>query len=139
MKNELTIEQSQHLIELGVDAKLASKYCSAMKIGMGCRGIVRIPESKPIFELQDILAILPKEIKHKFDDGSSFTAQLFMEIYEGKWKVGYQESRKGATQTNLFEEKPRLNLYWVWLPELIDSLYKLLIWVITNGHYKPSK
>lgn len=128
MKTELTIEESAHLIDLGVDAKLASS--SIGKVEWNGKEY----PAHSVFTLPDIINILPKEILHKFDDGDSFTAQLFMEVYEGKWNVGYQESRKGTTQVNLFEEKPKLSLYWVWLPELIDALYKLLCWAIRKGH-----
>ena len=54
MKTELTIEQSARLIEIGVDASLASK-CQNTKTS-----------ENPIFTLSDLLSILPKRIRVYF-------------------------------------------------------------------------
>ncbi len=65
MKTSLTPEESASLIELGVDPKLASKCDMTMKIGVGVRGIIKRPDPKPIFDLSDVIGILPKEIEKR--------------------------------------------------------------------------
>ena len=59
MKTILTIEESAKLIELGMDKELASDCDSTMKVCASGRGIIRLPEVRPIFTLTDLLAILP--------------------------------------------------------------------------------
>lgn len=62
-KTTLTVEESQRLIELGVDPKMASKRVGSMRISNGVSYDTKIIKSQPIFTLTDILRILPKEIK----------------------------------------------------------------------------
>lgn len=58
MKLTLTPEQSQRLIELGVDASKASDFEYLDPYGLDDT----IPTGVPIFDLSDILSLLPKEI-----------------------------------------------------------------------------
>ncbi len=111
MKNELTVEQSAQLIELGVNPKLASGS-QYVDTGEKRGGIELPPVLKPVFALADVIAILPKEI-----DG--FGLEMVSE--EDRWYVGYYFN--GLSKSSA--------------PELIDALYQLLCWVITNGYYKP--
>ncbi len=113
MKTELTVEESQRLIDLGVDPKLASKCDVAMKIGAGVRGIIKRPDPKPIFTLTDILTILPKEI-----DGYNLTVKASPNMSDMFWHAKYDCY---GSMLNLFVA-----------PELIDALYQLLCWVITK-------
>ena len=111
MKTELTIEQSQKLIELGVDAKLASDEYG----GGDCKII-------PIFTLSDLLSILPKEIE---DNGLTYGLSIWVD--EGEWHVKYhQTSLAYRPLSESYNESP----------ELIDALYQLLIWTIENGYIK---
>ena len=120
MKTTLTVEESARLIELGVDPKMASECVSTTKVCASGRGIIRLPEVKPIFNLADILSILTKEINHH---------HLNIEASEQGYEVCYMlwdnEDEAyhfmGATES----------------PELIDTLYSLLIWAIENKHYNP--
>lgn len=124
MKQQLTIEESQKLIELGVDPKLASEYVSAMKVCASGRGIIRLPESKPIFTLADILDILPKKITF----GHRTNCRLKMQpIISSKdrisevWQACYLHTSLKANAES---------------PELIDALYSLLVWCLEKGHVK---
>ncbi len=117
MKNELTVEQSAQLIELGVNPKLASgsQYVDTKET----RGGIELPPvQKPIFKLSDILAILPKEI-----DDNGVTMGIVMEFTSDEWHTYYYGrcNLKGNAHA----------------PELIDALFFLLRWGIVNGHYKP--
>lgn len=135
MKTELTIEQSAHLIELGVDPKLASKcrvehksdgltYFKVVDHDEYCYEIADL-NPKPIFSLTDILAILPKEIKAvKTADGDDYiSSQLRIWWMPGvdEWWCGYD------------------CLIRVAAPELIDALHQLLVWCIKDNHYNPKK
>ena len=107
MKTNLTIKESAKLIELGVDAKLASECVSAMKVCASGRGIIRLPESNPIFTLTDLLSILPKEIKGY---------HLEMGATDDEWYAEY--------------DSVRLRGSYAFATELIDGLYQLLIWCL---------
>lgn len=121
MKTELTIEESARLIELGVDAKLASHD----KVVFDKNDK---PYSHPIYDLTDILSILPKEITtSETIMGDDFTSDIGINWYSNVrlWKCGYT----------------CLPLpYNVGIaPELIDALYQLLIWCLENGYLKTEK
>ena len=118
MKTILTVEESQRLIALGVDPKLASESIWSMAIGKGVRGITKLPSPQPIFNIADILSILPKEIKiHR--DGDN----LSMIYHCGKWRVGYTNCAEYCNHTKV-------------APELIDALYQLLVWLLENKNIK---
>lgn len=63
MKTTLTIEESARLIELGIDPKLASKWEIVDATDENDPNSFLDYEEYPIFDLSDILSILPKEIK----------------------------------------------------------------------------
>ena len=118
MKTNLTPEQSQRLIELGVTPSNASEvhpYSDDVSQWTN-RG-------DPIFTLFDILSLLPKEI-----DGYPlliFSKRFFEEtdkVDEG-WTVLYTNNDLTAA----FGDK---GIYST--PELIDALFELLVWVLQN-------
>lgn len=117
MKTTLTIEESARLIELGVGPKLASYGVSNFYNGISSEELMICY----LFNLTDILSILPKEIKiHR--DGDT----LSMIYHCGQWSVGYTNCAVWCDHTKT-------------APELIDALNSLLIWAITNGHLKIDK
>ena len=123
MKTTLTIEESAKLIELGVDAKLASEEVATTIYEQEYND-----PRHPIFTLTDILSILPKEITtSETIIGDDFTSALYIEwdCILKKWNCGYYML-------------PRPVDVGV-APELIDALYQLLIWVIENGHLNKEK
>ena len=107
MKTQLTKEQSQHLIDLGVPKEKASD-----KISYGFLGY------DPIFTLTDLLEILPKEIE--LDRKPKHFAQLNILYRFEKWLVEYQD----ITLSVKIKE------------ELIDSLYELCVWCLENNYLK---
>ena len=109
MKTVLTIEESQRLIDLGVDPKMASKEPFIFN---------------EIFTLTDILAILPKEIGNGYNLNIDITG-----AYYGAAYVCWDEDENGDAVIKDIR-------FDVIDPELIDALYKLLIWCIDNGHIK---
>ncbi len=117
MKNELTVEQSAQLIELGVNPKLASgsQYVDTKEMK---GGIELPPVEKPVFRLSDILAILPKEI-----DVDGVTMHIVIDGLADEWQACYYGrcNIKGNFHNT----------------ELIDALYLLLCWVRANGYSKP--
>ena len=127
MKTQLTIEESAKLIELGIDAKLASKCDSAMKVCASGRGIIRLPESRPIFDLTDILSILPKEI-----DGYGLDISYAKDGYYVSYIIWDNTEDYDYIRDSL-QDKP------ISAPELIDALNSLLIWTIKQGHLKTER
>lgn len=120
MKDRLTPEQSQRLIELGVDPSNASK-----------REVVHDPNPKKeyiatIFTLTDILTLLPQRIDN-----------LILSIFGTGFDELTEESKKGwmASYVTEFMEAESKNTIFQ-ASELIDALYKLLLWCITNKHLK---
>lgn len=125
MKTELTIEQSQRLIELGVNANKTSKSSGITALGNGIRGVVKT-QQKPVFTLTDLLSLLPKK-----RDGYylSITAAMVdvdsMEISDG-WMACYvSDEMKAESPNSIFQSL-----------ELIDALYRLTIWCIKNKIYR---
>jgi hypothetical protein len=114
MKQNLTVEQSARLIELGVDKKRASKCSSYMKTSASCRGIIQVPQYNPIFTLSDVLEMLPKEMEVDFQ-GNVIALHLVIVASENSWEVSYSDNNTLQTA-----------------PELIDALFNLLVWVLTN-------
>ncbi len=114
MKTELTIEKSQRLIELGIDANRASKTVSTT--------INEEEYNDPkhyIFALTDLLSILPKEIKH-----GTTTYHL---------NIDYPPIEQVAVRY-ITEDDDFDSLYGMMCDELIDALYKLTIWLIENKY-----
>ena len=130
IKTTLTVEESDRLIDLGVDPKLASECISAMKVCASGRGIIRLPESKPIYTLADILSILPKEIEDSNLDIISTQVDIKNHKKVSGWIATYIDSHNDLTFTDglVFQA-----------PELIDALYQLLIWILKNGYLKTEK
>lgn len=122
MKDKLTIEESAKLIELGVDAKLASKESAVW-------GKFK-SHKRPIFTLTDILSILPKEIDGNILVINATGFNIESEEYEEGWCVFYVNSNFDVA----YGEKSIFSA-----PELIDALNQLLKWVLSNGHYKKKQ
>lgn len=109
MKTTLTIEQSAELIKRGVKR-------DRMNINF-----------EPIFKIEDLLSLLPKEITVTmvFYDVDRL-ARLHISSTNEKWYVSYKYE---------FEERE----YWCKMfnsEELIDALYKLFLWAIDHNHVK---
>jgi len=127
-KQVLSIEQMQHLKELGVDTSKASakeyiiseteSYCGYSRSIVVIDGYIEnyIEENKT-FTLQDILDLLPVEIE--------------------------KENRN--YQLEIYRNPQRYYVSYYWLDnllislnevEFIDAAYEILCWVIDNGYLK---
>ncbi len=108
MKTTLSIEESARLIELGVDAKLASHKESNFYNGISSEEF----KICHLFTLTDILAILPKEITIIAE-----SENLNIVMDDNGALVGYPEfyEKHGCAFT---------------APELIDALNQLLCWTL---------
>lgn len=113
MKTELTTEQSNHLIELGVPKELASSS-TYVESGKFVAGIELPPVETPIFKLDDLLEIL-ESMKD-----CDFTIK--------HWKDGEQD-----VWTCEIEERVNSHSY---SHELIDALYELTVWCLKEQHLK---
>lgn len=108
MKTQLTKEQSQRLIELGVPKEKASLQVLFEEDGpfdIWNEDIL----SRPIFTLTDLLEILPREIE-------DCPIEIIWEQKESKWNCIY---------AGLISQMSE---------ELIDALYRLTVWCIKNKH-----
>jgi len=112
MRTELTIKQSQRLIELGVNPYLASSKVIEKHF------ITENEIQYPIFTLADLLAILPKRVK-KNDACLTIIADYT------EWNVGYEYNSpiSGISTVKSYNA-----------PELIGALYDLVVWCIENKH-----
>ena len=142
MKTTLTIEESARLIELGVDAKLASTRCLdfngtfAYISGEEADWVKdRInehyyTENPIVFSLSDLLSILPKEIEGNVLDLLATGYNKETESLEKGWSATYIDKQciPSFGKDAIFSA-----------PELIDSLYQLAIWCLETGHLKTEK
>lgn len=127
MKTQLTNEQSQHLIDLGVPKEKASavhitKYGEAITDKVG-NVLSTNNEQYPIFTLTDLLEILPKEIEGRYINHSlcmNYGCDM-PESEHNLWFVYYDD---------LNDLEPK------YAEELIDSLYKLCVWCLEQGYLK---
>ncbi len=113
MKTTLTIEQSAELIKRGVSANRAHEikvYDDPVSewTHKGC----------PLFTLTDLLSLLPKEIENGL-----YSLDLMADNVE--WDSVYSSAHEGYDPYFVANEK-----------ELIDVLYKTLLWAIDNNHVK---
>ena len=110
MKGQLTKEQTQHLISLGIDK---SKATGKIEVQIG-----NISEFQYRFTLRDLFEILPAEIYNK--DG--VCCWLEFEINKNICSARYSQWESDDYLIYFNEE------------ELIDCLYKLVIWCIENKY-----
>lgn len=118
MKTKLTLEQSQRLIELGVDPSKASCFGYFAPYGLDDA----IPTGEPVFDLSDVISFVPKEIH---DTEINVTFYLTIETdCNGTWLATYREYRGGEIMMVAGEKVAT---------ELIDALYELLCWTLTRN------
>ena len=130
----LSIEQMQHLKELGVDTSKASMqyvsngndiiFCVPKEGGYEIKGGDNGYIICSTFTLQDILDLLPETIERAEGD-------FFLEIAKlnGFWYASYIiYVKKGSRFIVMIDEE-----------ELIDSAYEMLCWCVENGHFKTAK
>lgn len=136
IKTTLTVEESQRLIELGVDPKMASmvswrqtedwqrksvlsnkEHLTLKPFEPMVMGFERF-EVKDVFTLADLLSILPKEIIADTIMGEDFPCALTIRWDENRkvWHCAYECLPLPLTVGES--------------PELIDALYQLTIWCL---------
>lgn len=114
MKTKLTPEQSQRLIELGVNPSKASENTEYGAWADSEHG-------KPIFALADILSLLPKEICDT-EIWKDFYLTIESDCYN-TWLATYREYCGDEIMMEIGEKVA---------PELIDALFELLCWILKN-------
>lgn len=118
MKTQLTKEQSQHLIDLGVPKEKASIF------RISCDVRVTGYRDEYLFTLQNLLEILPKYLEYKVDEtigAANFVTQ---------WNNRFLHYEAGYDLYDMWNKSHYCAI------ELIDSLYELLCWTIENGYLK---
>ena len=121
MKQTLTKEQSQRLIELGVSTEKASSFIS------NDVSYSEVADGKPnyfspTFTIGDLLNILPKEITR-----NEVVFKISISGFLQFWNIGY------------YDDFTKLLLFSANGEELIDILLETAIWCIDNGYIKTEK
>ena len=131
-KQVLSIEQMQHLQELGLDTSNASmcriKTSNGRGLAFNDEWISRgesLLEPVPAYTLQDVLDALPKDISK---DGCTWSASLYIDFESNR--IAY-----GNTDRYGFEIYHEIMIE----EDFIDSAYSMLVWCIKNGYVKIGK
>lgn len=110
-KQILSVEQMQHLKELGLELKRRTIYGSRHE-----------QPTDPAYNLQDILDVLPKSIHNIYDYYLNLAVNS-----EKLWCASYDNYDIGSTLEYIDDESP------------IDAAYELLCWAVENGYVKTIK
>lgn len=133
----LSIEQMQHLKELGVDTSKASMYWVRL---------VRLPnvKNKEKEVLIDWFLDLQKEHMHVgYDEYECFPTFTLQDVLDLLPKEIDKDSRN--YQLEIYRNPQRYYVSYYWLDnllillnevEFIDAAYEVLLWVIDNGYLK---
>ena len=128
MKTNLTPEQSQRLIELGVDPSKASDFEELDVTDPNDPNQFLELEYYRLFTLSDILSLLPKEIAN--EDGDPYGLQM---DYDNKWEACY------FNWVNFTMVCMEGSMHSEFAPELIDALFELLCWTLTRSKNEKSE
>lgn len=140
MKQVLTVEQMQHLKELGLELKesllywarcvdnnprAATHYGKWVLIKGNNAQIVGFMQWEfiPAYTLADIIEILPKQLEDP--DGFQNRLQFFHD--EGIWDVSYYSVVSELSYIYKIEE------------ELIDAAYEMLCWCLENKYIETKE
>ena len=134
-KQTLSIEQMQHLQELGLDTSNASAEYYRMSKKMdwflvfGCRSkeeLLDTEENIPAYTLQDVLDALPKEIMY---ENKRCWASIDLEDgFIGYYYENYSLYYKWAYFEAVMKDE-----------SIIDAAYELLVWCIENKFVETNK
>ena len=133
MKHLLSPEQSATLISKGISADKASERTPDYKDINNTGKPFERRELLPIFTLADLFALLPKDIEMDFPnaDGGIDTEDCYLCT---QWCInGYYADNH---QWCVFYTPGFQVVGDFCAKELIDALYKCLIWAIDNNHVK---
>lgn len=136
-KQVLSIEQMQHLKELGVDTNEASAtvyeisetetYCGYKRRITTTDGYLdNYIDKEPTFTLQDVLDLLPKELIDK--DDYKFVLKAEYGILHEVWYIGYYYYDVVFNDTALRSGE-----------NLLDAAYEMLCWCAKNGYIETNK
>lgn len=138
----LSVEQMQHLKELGVDTSKASCAYYAFYESEPNYYELRIRDSAleidpqtipfiPTLTLQDMLEMMPYEIEDYFrsngKDFKSFARIKIIPYGDGKWQIIYREC---IMYLYIFESSET---------DLLTCAYETLCWLTKNGYLKGGK
>ena len=135
-KQTLSIEQMQHLQELGLELKkdtilvwarfmLGKTQISDWEIAYNHSAITDNSQTIPAYTLQDVLDALPKEISK---DGCTWYASLYIDFENNRVAYGNTDRYGFEIYHEIMIEK-----------DLIDAAYSMLCWTIENGYVESNK
>ncbi len=122
----LSIEQMQHLQELGIDTSNASMFYVPKLDPKGEYCLLNVQPNPvipyiPTYTLHDIIGMLPKEIVYNED-----CYALTMCIYADMWHVCYSMSDEFDYYKEFESES------------LLDAAYEMLCWCAEKGYLKSN-
>ena len=127
-KQVLSIEQMQHLQELGLDTSNASMYWlsyNGVSVDIPINFHLSTSDNDYVicnaYTLQDVLDALPKSLEI---GKSKYEISIYM--IGGKWAVDYYSEKDADIQSGECEN-------------LIDAVYSRLCWAIENGYVETNK
>lgn len=140
-KQVLSIEQMQHLQELGLDTSDASMYwarvCHGSRINDNTKGKWFLSlqktfqtcgftryETLPTYTLQDIIQKLPLSIK-PISDAGTFYLNLY--YHDLSWVVDYLNNEGDGSYFAISSDS------------IMSAAYNMLCWVIENGYLETNK
>lgn len=131
-KQVLSVEQMQHLQELGLELGRTEFYWARFKNPANSGtwvlytgtvlGAGKNVETIPAYTLHDILDVLPKFIHNTYD----YYLNLAVDS-EKLWCASYDNYDIGSTLEYIDDESP------------IDAAYELLCWAMENGYVEMNK
>lgn len=135
-KQVLSIEQMQHLQELGMKLKkdtilvwarfmLGKTQISDWEIAYNHSAITDNSQTIPAYTLQDVLDALPKDISK---DGCTWYASLYIDFENNRIAYGNTDRYGFEIYHEIMIEK-----------DLIDAAYSMLCWAIENKFVETDK
>ena len=135
MTHYTSIEQSKHLVELGLPAETADMHYSMLfnrAIDGGGKNLSDFPntlkpigiEDIPCWSLEALLDAMPKEITDEYDSKGSLGMCV---CYNSSWEWVVYYSNADADCSSIHEEQGNT---------LLEAAYNMVYWLLEQGYIK---
>lgn len=131
MKHYTTIEQSNKLVELGLNSDTADMFYSKRPTGKSEYSV--FPDFKP----EGRLEVFTKADLPCWSVGALIAIIPSM-IYKGKQTFGL-EIHKDALYHVCYENRCHLNEIWITKKNLLDAAFEMVVWLLENNYIKKGE